>query len=652
MLIGFVPMVLLIYLAIDLYEEKKHQLHLVKLYQSRIEQSADISTLIGHLQEERKASFDFAMTKAKYDEITRVRPLTDSKLDKLSASTDPSLAKFPGYTNLDRLASVRAGIDSGTIPANAVMHFYSNTIFRLNTLNTLPTTTTPSLNRIHQDIISQKILTELTTYLGIIRSNIYNVLYTKKYAVETLVGTVGTYDVYKSYFREMDVKASGTIRDSFQRILSNTEFSTTNNYIDTVFKRLSFDSSFSAEEWWDYSFEAVLQLRRLNASIWNKANAELTQIYKNEKRELNTTLILLILTLTVAVALTSFVIYSISRSLRNLGDAAKKLSSGVTDLNIRPESDDVVGELARCIAAIDRNNKKLADAAEAIGRGDFHVPVKPRSERDVLGNAIAEMQKKLDRYKNKMESLVELRTRELRRSNEDLQQFAHIASHDLKEPVRKIRTFSSRLVGETEKISDKGKAYIDKIQSASERMTGIIDGILSFSMVNAYEETYEAVDLEEIMDGIRADLEVLITQKSAKVLCTDLPVVQGIPVLMHQLFYNLVSNALKFTPPERTPLITVTGSVPEGAEIAELKLSRDVNYTKIQVADNGIGFSQEQETKMFDLFTRLNSRDKFEGTGLGLALCKKIVERHNGHIYATGREGAGSVFTILLPARK
>jgi light-regulated signal transduction histidine kinase (bacteriophytochrome) len=263
-----------------------------------------------------------------------------------------------------------------------------------------------------------------------------------------------------------------------------------------------------------------------------------------------------------------------------------------------------------------------------------------------LGNAIAEMQKKLHRYRNRMESLVEQRTEELKRSNEDLKQFAHIASHDLKEPVRKIRTFSSRLENETEKMSDKGRQYIDKIQSASERMTGIIDGILSFSMVNAYEETFDKVDMNEILDGIRSDLEVVIAQKHAKIVTANLPAVHGIPILIHQLFYNLVSNALKFTVAGRKPVITITGSIPaEGNQTGSTG-----KFVKFEIADNGIGFSQEHADKMFDLFTRLNSRDKYEGTGLGLALCKKIVERHNGFIYAEGKEGEGAVFTVVLPS--
>lgn len=650
MLIGFLPMVLLVFVAVDLYKQKEAQLDLIDLYRRKIEQSANISTLIVNLQEERKFSFDYAMTGSSYVMVKRVRPTTDKTMQKLLASKDPGLTRFPLYTNLDRLDSVRSSIDNGTMAANSVMHYYSNSIFRLNTLNSLPAASTWRLNIIQKDIVSQKLLSEMITYLGIVRSNIYNVLYSKKYAVETLMGTAGTYDVYKSYLKEMDVKASGAVRDSFFRIRSNAVFAGTNNYIDSAFKRLAFDSSFTAQQWWEYSFQAVLLVKGLYNSIREKSNAELAEIYEDERQELNATLFFLILTLTIAVALTSYVVYVISKSLRELGNAASQLSSGVTNLNIKPESNDVIGDLAKCIAQIDHNNKKLADAAEAIGKGHFDVPVEPRSENDVLGNAIAEMQKRLHRYKNKMESLVELRTRELRRSNEDLQQFAHIASHDLKEPVRKIRTFSSRLVGETEKISDKGKTYIDKIQSASERMTGIIDGILSFSMVNAYEETFENVNLNEILDGIKADLEIPITQKSAKILYSDLPAVYGIPVLIHQLFYNLISNALKFTSPDRKPVINIKASVPQSNEIAKLDNTNGIEYVKLQISDNGIGFSQEQENKMFDLFTRLNARDKFEGTGLGLALCKKIVERHNGYIYATGQEGEGAVFTILLPA--
>lgn len=244
----------------------------------------------------------------------------------------------------------------------------------------------------------------------------------------------------------------------------------------------------------------------------------------------------------------------------------------------------------------------------------------------------------------KLEELVEERTRELQRSNEDLQQFAHVASHDLKEPVRKIRTFSSRLKQEHEKdLPEKAATYLAKIENATERMYAMIDGVLLYSSLNATELIAEPVDLNTTLKNIEDDLEVLIAQKDAVVKRSVLPTIEGSAILLYQLFYNLIGNSLKFAKPDARPLIQI------GAEIEK---SEGKNVVQITVSDNGIGFHPQNAERIFQTFFRLNPKDMFEGTGLGLALCKKIVERHGGTIHAEGKEGEGATFVIQLPINK
>lgn len=249
-----------------------------------------------------------------------------------------------------------------------------------------------------------------------------------------------------------------------------------------------------------------------------------------------------------------------------------------------------------------------------------------------------------------LEKLVAERTKELYRSNEDLQQFAHVASHDLKEPVRKVRTFGSRLEEEFgDLLPERGKLYLDKMQSAADRMFGLIDGVLNYSTVNSLEGSMEKVDLNLLFSNIETDLEVVLQQKGGKVEKATLPAVTGSPVLLNQLFYNLINNALKFAKADVPPLITIRAKEATAAERKEAGLPDGGKYLQISVCDNGIGFNQEYAGKIFKTFTRLNSRDKYEGTGLGLALCKKIAERHHGGIYATGAPGEGACFYVLLP---
>lgn len=229
----------------------------------------------------------------------------------------------------------------------------------------------------------------------------------------------------------------------------------------------------------------------------------------------------------------------------------------------------------------------------------------------------------------------------LKQSNEDLQQFAHVASHDLKEPVRKIKTYSNRLRDEfLSLLPEQGRTYLSKIVGANDRMNSMIDGVLSYSTYSASDQPFEAIDLNTVFKEIELDLEVLIDEKRASLQFKNLPFVYGAPVLIHQLFYNILNNSLKFTNPEVPPMITVRG---------ESILQDGKPFSKIIVADNGIGFENEHAEHIFTTFTRLNSKDRYEGTGLGLSLCKKIVQKHGGEIRANGIPDVGATFEIILP---
>jgi light-regulated signal transduction histidine kinase (bacteriophytochrome) len=263
------------------------------------------------------------------------------------------------------------------------------------------------------------------------------------------------------------------------------------------------------------------------------------------------------------------------------------------------------------------------------------------TEQVIARKKIEESEKKYRELTESLEHIVTERTEELRRSNDDLQQFAHVASHDLKEPVRKIKTFIGRLQDEYgDLLPEKGRQYVSKMQNASERMDDMIEGVLKYSSLNETEQTMNIIDLNEVIANIEEDLEVVIEQKKAVIKKDNLPELRGAPVLIYQLFYNLIYNSLKFSKQGEQPLIAVSSS--------ELR-QHDQTFAKITIADNGIGFDKEYAEVIFDTFTRLNSKDRYEGTGLGLALCKKIAERHQGSISASGSKGKGALFTILLP---
>jgi len=248
------------------------------------------------------------------------------------------------------------------------------------------------------------------------------------------------------------------------------------------------------------------------------------------------------------------------------------------------------------------------------------------------------------RYKILSESLerqVAERTKELQRSNEDLQQFAHVASHDLKEPVRKIKTFAGRLEQHLQdKLDDASSRFIERINVATDRMFTMIDGVLSYSTTNAVNQKTEMVDLNEVIHNIKGDLEIALHAKSGDILYESLPTLEGAAVLLYQLFYNLINNSIKFARHGTPPVITISSTMLEEGQY------------QIVLSDNGIGFEPHHAARIFETFTRLNPKDEFEGTGLGLSLCKKIVERHGGTIEADGSLHEGAQFIINLPLQQ
>jgi PAS domain S-box-containing protein len=279
-------------------------------------------------------------------------------------------------------------------------------------------------------------------------------------------------------------------------------------------------------------------------------------------------------------------------------------------------------------------------------RSEHWVRVKGKVIYDLVGKAttligVVQDISEQKHFSEELKKQVRQRTIELQRSNDDLLQFAHVISHDLKEPIRKVKVYNNRILEELgEGIPEKISRFTDKVQNAAERMSSMIEGVLSYSSLSADSAAVEAVDLNEILRNVAADLEIPIQQKLATIHCPALPTVQGAPILLHQLFYNLVNNSLKFSRPDVDPIISVSYT---------LRTDAGKEVAAIVVSDNGIGFDQEHATRIFHTFTRLHSKGSFEGTGLGLALCKKIVERHSGTISATGTIGGGARIAINLP---
>lgn len=240
---------------------------------------------------------------------------------------------------------------------------------------------------------------------------------------------------------------------------------------------------------------------------------------------------------------------------------------------------------------------------------------------------------------------------QLKQSNEELEQFTYVSHHDLQEPLRKISIFSDMVMAEAkDKLSEEGWRRLERVSQAASRMSKALRDVLNFASLKK-EELYQPVNLNEVFDTVLKDLELVISEKKAQLSIPPLPLLQAVEHQMHQLFYNLVNNALKFSKPGIAPVIKVSYRLIAGISIKEANLpDQHRQYHEIIVQDNGIGFNQAFADKIFGMFQRLHSKDAYAGTGIGLALAKKVAANHGGTILAFGEKEEGAVFKVYLPA--
>jgi two-component system sensor kinase FixL len=239
---------------------------------------------------------------------------------------------------------------------------------------------------------------------------------------------------------------------------------------------------------------------------------------------------------------------------------------------------------------------------------------------------------------------------ELERSNLELQDFAYVSSHDLQEPLRKIQAFGDRLKSkESEKLSDQGKDYIDRMLNAASRMQSLINDLLTFSRVTTKAQPFCRVNLNEILAGVLSDLEVAINRSDAQIEAEKLPSIEAEPIQMRQLFQNLIANAIKFRKTDVAPHIKIYTK--QLQRKAHLIATPGDQLLEIYVEDNGIGFDEKYLDKIFNVFQRLEGQ-KYEGSGIGLAICRKIAIRHGGNITARSQPGNGSIFIVTLAIKQ
>jgi PAS domain S-box-containing protein len=284
----------------------------------------------------------------------------------------------------------------------------------------------------------------------------------------------------------------------------------------------------------------------------------------------------------------------------------------------------------------------IRDQERRLRHADGHsvavsVSISPIREQDVQEGAVVIARD--IRARKRAEEELQSALRHLEQSNRELEDFAYVASHDLQEPLRKIQAFGDLLRSKhAAALPDQARDYIERMQSAAKRMQVLINDLLSFSRVTTKAQPFAPVDLAHVAAEVVKDLEIRLHDSGGQITLGAMPVIDADPLQMRQLLQNLAGNALKFHRPDVPPVVEIEGAI-EG------------DRCRLTVTDNGIGFEDKYAERIFTMFERLHGRTQYEGTGIGLAICRKIVERHGGEIRAHGKPGAGATFTVTLPAR-
>lgn len=634
LLIGLIPVLFLIYFAIMIFNEKSEKVELIGTYINHVDQSATISDLIAELARERRYSYFYKIYDTGYNIIISHREKVDSILQQLKESKDLSLKDFPKYTFLQDLPAVRRDIDSSKLNTNGITDYYAEAIFRLNMMSpALPSY--KFLQPVYPDLVAQDKLSDMITYLGIIRTNVFNALLTRKYMVETLIGTLSVYKVYKTYETEFMVKASPIAIQAYNYNKRFTDYKQMSDYLDKLFTTFQFDSVYNASQWWSVSSEGMVLLRNQQRSLWKSVHGRMKELYNREQKSKDQLVSFIILAILLVLAFVVYLINHIKRMLSEIKVAAAVISKGGSKPKLNNMPKGIIGNLAQSIQDIDNNNLTLANAASQIGKGNFDVKVQPRSKEDILGISIVKMQKDLYNYASQKDR-IQKETEELVYRRDE---FFSIASHELKTPVTSLKAYTQLLLMESEgKINSQYRSMLERMDRQINKLTALINDILDTSKLDNGELVYRKEKIPLINIVVDAITDIKRTSPQHEIIFNSYSnaEINADADRISQVLNNFLTNAIKYA--ADSPNILV-----------ELKQEGDKVICSVQ--DFGKGIAEEEQQKIFDRFYRVTgpNLNTYPGLGLGLFICKDIIEKHQGKIGVISELGNGCTFYFELP---
>lgn len=398
MLIGLVPLVFLLYLAIEVHNEKTEKIEVLDKFMGQVTRSTNVSTVVDELQSERRLSFGYVLQKQTESKLAVQREKTDEALTNLERETGITLAEFKTYTFLDELPQMRTKIDQGKADPEELMAYYTATISRLAAVAPVSSENINYLQPIVKEQNGQKLLSEMISLLGAIRTDVYYSMFTRQDAVISGGRIKGLANTYSALEKEFLIKSSEKNIKDYQQAKQMQELKMIFHQLNTVRATGLLDTNYNADEWLTVSARGIDKLKEIQRKLVAGIEDNVKQIYESEKTEKDRNVVALV----CIIALVMFVIFyttrNITATLNELRAAAEKIARGESVDGLKIETNDVIGSLAKSILLIDQNNKALAQAAFEIGRGNFDVSVQPRSNEDMLGNAISRMKFDLQKF--------------------------------------------------------------------------------------------------------------------------------------------------------------------------------------------------------------------------------------------------------------
>lgn len=627
LIVSILPIGFITFLSVKIYIYESDKVNLLDRYSLSIKQAQKVFNVMNDMQDERRFSFLYSLQKEKYSELLLKRTITDLAISDLQKVDSIYLADFTSYTYLDNINKIRLQIDSGKMNPEQVMNYYTNVIYRLDDFNDIPSEKISFIQPVYQDLLSQKLLSEMTTLLGMIRWNIYNMLYSKKHLQDVLLQTENAYDNFKTYESQFLSKGDAGSVQKYKNLISDSALKLTIEHMHGMLK-LNKNIPYSADEWQEISNLAVAQIKNLQDLIWNDADKKLITINNEEIKKRAQTISGLIVVLLFTIAIIFFILLSIRKTLRRLRFAAEEIAQGKTHIQLSKMPPDDIGLLAKSIIKIAESEAALSKTAYEISKGNYTSEVHPRSKGDVLSNAIIEMQVSLNALRKMNEEL-------LKKKDE----FMSVASHELKTPITSMKTslqimeLMSFKDPSTQSLNVLAKQAIKQANKLATITNDLLDitklqkGELElkyseFTIKELFDECYELMkyNLDKHKISFNGDMGLKLHADRQRI---------------EQVLINFLTNAIKYSP--------------SGGLVSVMGIKID-NGIKILVSDQGIGISKEQIPFLFSRFYRTKEAKAFSaGLGLGLNISAEIIKAHKGDIGADSEHGKGSTFWFVIP---